>query len=484
MQFYKNPIIGWFLKKKLKTIFAMLVLTLIIYFLYFYQYKHLETGGCTRPDCIAQPCTGYKCRASACRGNNCKGADCIGERCEAGDCKGIGCRAGDCYGLDCVPGECVDSTCQGERKLKDDCTPLCRNGRAYSIPRNPTVYPIIKYLPINSSLNPNYCTPKKRTNIFTSDKYIHNFKVDEINLFTSGPTKYENVKYKDNLQTGKTYKITEDINFISSTPNVYKNDNCEWTTNFKDIEISSDFMPYYNDKTFETEWKFKNYLAIPLDVKGKELDCKSGKIHEMGSIQSTSVINQIKIINNQNIPSYLKNYNIDKIEGEKIVSLCNHCNKNGYQYLDVKSHPTYTDGNLKPCLIRCYELNQITKNNEIIKHTIKNFKSFIKHSPEYNSYINNKVNTLKTFNEHHIWKYINNIGNSQIYSCYWCNEEVQVNYKSLPRRSEYDLVLLSCTHNNDYNHYMYDLIDNNNTVYQKCLKCDKKSYPYQQKNIT
>ena len=30
---------------------------------------------------------------------------------------------------------------------------------------------------------------------------------------------------------------------------------------------------------------------------------------------------------------------------------------------------------------------------------------------------------------------------------------------------------------------MYDLIDNNNTVYQKCLKCEKKSYPYEQNNI-
>ena len=27
------------------------------------------------------------------------------------------------------------------------------------------------------------------------------------------------------------------------------------------------------------------------------------------------------------------------------------------------------------------------------------------------------------------------------------------------------------------------LVDNNNTVYQKCLKCKKKSYPYEQNNI-
>lgn len=483
MTFYKNPIIGWFLKKKLKTIFAMSAITIIIYFLFFNKYTYITGSGCTHPDCYGIPCTGYSCRASACRGNNCKGSDCIGEDCEAGDCKGIGCRAGDCYGMNCEPGKCIDSSCQGERKLTNKCTPFCRHGRAYSIPRNPTVYPFIKYLPKNSTLNPDYCSYKKRTNIFTSDKYIHNFKVDEINLFTSGPTKYENVKYKDGLQTGKTYKNTEDINFISSTPDVYKNYNCEWTTQFKNTEITSDFMPYYNNKISETEWKFKHYLAVPMDDKGKELNCSPKNTHDMSIIRSMSVINQIKLINNKNMSSSLKNYSIDQIEGEEIITLCKNCNKNSYQYLDVQSHPTYTDGKLKSCLIRCYELNQITKNNEIINHTIKNYKSFVKFSPEYYSYIEKNVNVLKTFNDHHIWKYINTIGNNQIYACHFCNEQVQVQYKSLPRKSEYDTTLLSCINNNDFNHYMHDLIDNNNTIYQKCLKCQKKSYPYQQKNI-
>ena len=58
MSFYKNPVIGWFLKKRLKKIFAMLVLTLIFYYLYFNTFKHLETSGCRRPDCTALPCTG------------------------------------------------------------------------------------------------------------------------------------------------------------------------------------------------------------------------------------------------------------------------------------------------------------------------------------------------------------------------------------------------------------------------------------------
>jgi len=485
MSFYKNPAIGWFLKKRLKKIFAMLILTLIFYYLYFNTFTHLVTSGCTRPDCTALPCTGYKCRASACTGTNCKGAYCIGERCEGGDCKGIGCRAGDCYGLDCEPGKCVDPTCQGERKLKKVCVPFCRNGRAYTIPRNPTVYPFIKYLPKNSSLNPDYCNPDKRTLIFTSDRYINNFKVDEINLFTSGPTKYENVKNKDSLQAGKSYRATEDINFISSTPDVYKNGNCEWTTQFKGFEITSEFTPFFNDKTQESKWLFKNFLGIPVDDAGNEQPCTSAKVedHDMKAFQTETVISQINKINKTFTSLYLRNYNIDQIEGEKITSRCNLCQKIGTNYLNVKEHPTYTDSNIKPCLIRCYELDQIKNYGEVIRHNVKNYKSFIKNSPEYNTYINNNVNTLKTFNDHHIWKYTNTIGNSQIYTCHLCNEQVQINYKSLPRRSEYDLTLLSCLHTNDFNHCMYDMLDNNNTIYQKCIKCQKKSYPYQQKNI-
>ena len=92
--------------------------------------------------------------------------------------------------------------------------------------------------------NVDYCSNKKRTNIFTNENYIYNFKVDFINLYTSGKTSLENVKYKDNLQAGKTYILGNDIDFKSSTPNVYKSHNCEWTTKFKDQEITSSFKPF------------------------------------------------------------------------------------------------------------------------------------------------------------------------------------------------------------------------------------------------
>jgi len=485
MTFYENPMIGWFLKKKIKKIIVVFILSLFIYLLFFRHFNHSISYGCLTPNCYATPCTGYDCRASACQANNCKGGDCIGENCEAGDCKGVGCRAGDCYGIYCTPGDCIDPECQGERKLKNQCTPFCSKGKSYSIPRS-ILYPYTKKLPKNSFLNPDYCNYNKRSNIFTSDRYINNFKVDYINLYTSGNVKYEDYKYPENLQTGKTYILTNDLNFIDTTPNVYKNDKCEWATKFKEIQINSDFMPFYNIKKQDTTWKFKSYLAEPFDDSGEVSSCEPSKTHEMKVYMIYSVINQINQINSKQISQFNKNFEIDEIYGEKINTKCNFCNKNGYQYLDITSHPTNMDNSIIPCLIRSYNLEPIKKSwGEVYGHKVSGFQKFAKFSEEYNKFILDNVNKLNTFRDHHLWTYTTTIGNEQIYSCYWCRQQVRVKYLSLPRyrNRNNDLVLSNCSTTNDNNHYMYDLIDNNNTVYQKCLKCEKKSYPYEQNNI-
>ena len=90
----------------------------------------------------------------------------------------------------------------------------------------------------------------------------------------------EEVKYKDSLQSGKTYILGNDIDFKSSIPNVYKNDKCEWSTKFKETEISASFNPYYNQKKDEYTWVADNFLAFPLDDEGKVTPCPKGS-HEM-----------------------------------------------------------------------------------------------------------------------------------------------------------------------------------------------------------
>jgi hypothetical protein len=69
MTFYKNPLIGWYLKKRLKKIIALLVLCIFFYFIFLHGYSHEVSYGCRRNDCETSRCTGFKCRASGCSGD-------------------------------------------------------------------------------------------------------------------------------------------------------------------------------------------------------------------------------------------------------------------------------------------------------------------------------------------------------------------------------------------------------------------------------
>ena len=133
-------------------------------------------------------------------------------------------------------------------------------------------------------------------------------------------------------------------------------------------------------------------------------------------------------------------------------------------------------------MVRVYEV--ITKYDDIgqpIAHEPINFKLFTKNTNEFEKYRFESINKLKTYKEHHLWIYVNTEKNTQIYKCYWCGIITKVKSESLPRKN--NLELDYCRKVNDFNHYMYYELDNNKTVFQRCLKCNKKSYPALQKNI-
>ena len=311
---------------------------------------------------------------------------------------------------------------------------------------------------------------------------MHNFKVNYINLYTSGYVKFEDWQVKDPLQTGKSFVLTNDTKFINSIPNVFKGSNCEWNTQFKNVTIKADFKPYFNNIKDEYFWIKKNILPPPLEVDGNEAKCSTGKSHEMKNLINYSVLYQINLIKKNNIPEYLKNYQIDLIHGEKIISQCENCGKKNTSYLDIDSHPVDLNSKIKPCLTRVYEV--VTKYDDTQQpkaHNPINFQIFDKNTVEFENYQFQSIEKLKTYKEHHLWVYNNTEGNTQIYKCYWCGIVTKVNNDSLPRKN--NLELDYCRNVNDFNHYMYFKLDNNKTVFQRCLKCNKKSYPSQQKNI-
>ena len=504
MSYYKNPLIGWYMKKKLKKIFVFFILSIAIYFLIFKNYDHYASIGCKRPNCYASKCTGKKCIASGCVGNNCKGGDCIGEKCEAGNCKGTGCKAGDCYGINCIPGECIDPNCDFSKKEKYKCQKLCTDGKAYSIPKN-EYHKFTKNLPKNTILNPNYCETKKRTNIFKfkfnksanpfdqllNRNKIYNFDVDKINLSTAGLTKVEDMKNKDDHQVGKFYILNNDIYFRSTIPNVYRNHNCEWCTKFKNQEIASSYKPYFNYMTKEYSWVKKDFLNVPIieiddanlgKKTGNPEKCDEGFTHDMKIISVESVKDQMEKIYLKNINDTNKNYEIDNIIGEKLNLRCKICNKLSVQYIDIPEHPTNYDNSIKPCTVRVYFASPVKDNyNIVMNYNITGFYSYERNTEQEIDFLKNNINNIKISKEHHLWYFEDTINNTNIYICHWCGKKIKVKYNSLPRTDDGEVD--ECTNINDKNHYMYDLIDNNNTAYNKCLKCEKISYPYKQKNL-
>jgi hypothetical protein len=192
--------------------------------------------------------------------------------------------------------------------------------------------------------------------------------------------------------------------------------------------------------------------------------------------------------------------------------------------LNIDNYPTnYINDKILPCKNRCYELEEIIliiemknsikyyikKDNnkleiskeifdllsinnfkmdiskpyyELKAYDINNFKLFNELN-SYNNYLYKNYNKLKTIKNNHLFIYKKTLkNNNQIYKCYWCNIETEVNNDSLPRQKnningKENGLLKECFKKNNYNHYMYDLIDNNKNVYQKCLKCNKISYP-------
>ena len=198
---------------------------------------------------------------------------------------------------------------------------------------------------------------------------------------------------------------------------------------------------------------------------------------------------QISEIKFKNLKSHQQNFEIDSLQGDKLINVCKNCNEKSYQYLNILEHPIMGYNDIKPCKIRSYEAFPFTdENGEITSYGIDKFTLLTKDDNQYISYLQANNNKLKTFKEHHVWVYVGTEKNTQKYRCYWCNNTVEVKYKSLPRKyndnvGEFNGDLDICMSHNDYNHYMYDLLDNNKTIYQQCLKCNKKSYAYLQQKI-
>lgn len=474
MGFYENPLIGWFLKKRIKKIIIFIIISLFLYFLFYKNHTHTKSSGCKRPDCISSICTGMECIASGCNGDNCKGGDCIGEECEAGSCKGVGCRAGDCYGKDCIPGICIDPNCSSKDAGKNICIPFCKYGTAYNLPVG-GLYKYTNQLPNNTLLNPSYCKTKKPGYILKDDKHLWNYKIDTINFDFSGTKTPEDIANPDDLQAGKTYILSNDTTFTSTYPNIEKKYNCTWCTHMKDNEICASYKPYLNPIKNEYTWYPDNWKCETLKDNGKPDTCKKSN-DNMKLVRVASVKYKINLIKNSNKTLAQQNFEIENILGEMLTFQCK--KDTCTQHINLRNNLTNLDGSLIPCTRRSYIIKPVTINNTSLtiqpQYKINGFNKYILNSPEEKLYLSNYINSKKTFRDHHVWVYENTIENTQNYRCHWCKQVVSIENQALPRKS--NGILDTCFHSNDYNHYMYQVADDNKNIYLKCLKCDKEVY--------
>jgi len=469
MGYYENPLIGWFMKKRIKKIIAFFVITLFLYLLLYKFHTHEESFGCSRPDCESTKCTGSNCIASGCNGDNCKAGDCIGEECEAGSCKGVGCRAGDCYGKDCIPGMCIDPECSSKDAKKNLCIPFCRNGTANNIPRG-KLYNYTKKFPKNTLINPEYCKNSKLAYILKDNKYLWNYGVDTIYFDYSGAKTPEELANPSDLQAGKTFVLSDDSKFVSTQPNIEKLYNCNWCTKLKDNEICSTYKPYVNPIKKEYTWHPDDWKCETLKSDGKPDTCKKDN-SSMKLVNVSSVEHQIKLIDNMNIPNSQKSFKIDEIKGEMLTYQCkeNRCS----QHINLKNILTNLDGSIVPCQRRSYMIKGVKLNN-MTQYAVTGFNKFERGSPEEIAYMKNYETIKKTYRDHHVWVYSKTIDSTQYYKCHWCDKTVEAKNQAIPRKTNGSLE--PCFYSNDYNHYMYQMSDSNKDVYLKCFKCEKEVY--------
>lgn len=467
MGFYENPLIGWFVKKKLKRIFIVFVIITILYLIYFKEAVPKISYGCNYPNCESTHCTGEKCFASGCYGDNCKGGDCYGESCEAGGCQGTGCRAGDCYGKDCVPGKCSDPECSSK---DETCKPFCKDGQAFNLPIG-KFYKYTSKLPNNSIINPNYCNNKKSTYILKDNKHIWNYSVDKVNFHFAKSKTPEEIAYPDDLQDGKRFVLAGDDQFLNTYPDIYKKYNCTWCTKMKDNEICASYKPYLNPVTNEFTWNPDDWRCATLDDEGKDDGCRKSN-DDMNLINVNSVQYQINIINSSSSSIAKKNYEIDNIIGEILTYQCKG-KKTCTQHINLRNNLTDFKGQIVPCQRRAYIMQKFNIGG-INQYEPTLFQIFNKDSYEQQVFIYNYNNQKKTFRDHHIWIYSYSQDNNQFYTCHWCKKILVINNQALPKRM--DGQVDTCYYSYDFNHYLYQKVDDNKNVFLKCLKCGKEVY--------
>jgi hypothetical protein len=199
-----------------------------------------------------------------------------------------------------------------------------------------------------------------------------------------------------------------------------------------------------------------------------------------------NIINNISNYSNK-ISLYEK---IENIRGTIMTSNCNNCGQLGTRTLSNDKLPCDVFGNILPCKERVYIYDKIVQNFDpsatidkssvsykLIKMKFANNDTFTFNDKE--EFIN-LLHSVK--NNHLMFYYDTDIKNKTMkFVCFFCGKFSYLKLNKLitsntsVNNNGVSYSLGNCVKQDDFNHYMYEVLDNNQNVYYKCLKCFKST---------
>jgi len=489
---------------------------------------------CIGIGCHAGDCYGEGCEAGACQGNGCKGGDCYGPNCIVGQCtdpdclpdkekQGLckpNCSWGRAYNLPIPtnptlqsikssvpfntllnPNMCIKPFNITNNLIKDDKTlynfpiqganyyyggfasidevkDIVAKGTVIDEVKGLVRYndPIISTIPnLYKDLQCNWSTiyndkkitaktdssyvPTSPGNVSQYDYYWSQFKNQVVNFDNKGnesmcpiklgigPHQFANIQF--NLDIDQLKNILNIQNLESRMANLDKIQDALSTNNFDLIKSYMDQTDFFSDK-----------------------------------IRVDQMIDAIKTYpNNKTLYDQ-----IEEIRGTIMTGTCNLCAQIGTRTIKYDYFPTDIFNNIQPCKERAYIYNKTVEDfdpdavidkskvsYELIDFKISDGDIFTDADKEL---FINQIHSIK--NNHLMLYYDTDIKNKyMIYICFFCSKKSShycpqlITNNTLLKNIYSQYSLGNCSKQDDFNHYMYEQLDDKQNVYYKCIKCNK-----------